>query len=187
MKRKILKIMYNHEQENPGNLIHSDKIIKELGSVEQNKFNFNTNYLKNKGFIRLLEISGNGGFLGNITHYGIDLIENPHEFNTQLPVFNITNVNNSKGVVVSSNDVQIDINDSINIKNSFNGLYEQINPSDVKANEIKEKIKVIEMELNKDEISPSKIRNSNEWLKMYANWSIPIITQIITAVFLGKM
>jgi hypothetical protein len=42
------------------------------------------------------------------------------------------------------------------------------------------------MELKKDEINQSKIRSSIDWLKRNANWSIPVITQIITAIMLGN-
>lgn len=43
-------------------------------------------------------------------------------------------------------------------------------------------VKLIENELKKDGINPSKIKCSVNWLKRNASWTIPTITQIILKV-----
>lgn len=89
----------------------------------------------------------------------------------------ITNVYNSQGVITDSNNVQMDINNTIY---NFKKLYEQ--SDDYKnADEIKEKLKSIENELKKNDINQSKIKNTFNWLKRNANWTIPTITQITLA------
>lgn len=91
----------------------------------------------------------------------------------------ITNVYNSQGVVTNSNNVKIDIN---NISNSFNELYKQSDNYD-NSNEIKEKLKLIESELQKKDINQSNIKKAYGWLKRNANWTIPTITQITLTTF----
>ena len=44
-----------------------------------------------------------------ITSHGIDLIRNKEEFNRIFPPVNISNIHNSKGVVVGFNNVRINI------------------------------------------------------------------------------
>lgn len=46
------------------------------------------------------------------------------------------------------------------------------------------KVEKLEKELKKDKISKSKVQECYNWLKRNANWTIPTITQIITATFI---
>jgi len=185
IRRGILEILYDYEEEHSGDQMGGHDLTEKLGDIEPNELIFNMNYLENKGYMDIEEYL-EGEFIANITHQGIDLIENNEEFNTKFPLITITNINNSKGVVLGSNNVQIDIKDSINIKDSFNELYKQIDITNDDANEIKENIKQIEIELNKKEVNSSTIKNSVSWLKRNANWTIPTITQIITSVMIGN-
>lgn len=111
--------------------------------------------------IKLAKHSGNK----TVTGQDIYFVVNQH----------ITNVYNSQGVVTNSNNVHIKIN---NISNSFNELYEQSENYD-NSIEIKEKLKLIENELQKKDINQSKIKITSNWLKRNANWTIPIISQIL--------
>lgn len=90
--------------------------------------------------------------------------------------FNITN-SPGTGIQTGSNNLQ---KFEGNIY-SFNELYEMIDKTDKNADEIKENLTVIEKELNKEEINPSKIKYSTDWLKRNANWTIPSIIQITLA------
>jgi DNA-binding protein len=93
--------------------------------------------------------------------------------------YEITNIHHSQGVVTGSNNVKIDINSTTN---NFNDLY-KLSDNYENAKEIKEKLNVIENELNNDEINQSKIKSSIDWLKRNANWTIPTITQITLTAF----
>ena len=184
IRREILKILYDDERKSSVSFLDSKTLERNL-NIDENDLRFNVNYLENKGYLKKEGFLG-GDFIANISHKGIDLIENNEEFNTKFPLVNITNVNNSRGVSVNSNNVQIDVNDSINITDSFNKLYKQIDPSNDNANEIKENLKLIENELTKEAINQSTISNSVNWLKINAYWTIPMITQIITSVMMGN-
>ncbi len=185
LRREILKILYDYERINPGDFVDYNDIMSKLNNIETNQLIFNMDYLENRGYLKQMKLAS-GGFLTNITCNGIDLIENKEEFNTKFPLINITNVHNSQGVVLNSNNVKIDINESINITESFNELYKQIDSSDRYADEIKEKLDFIKSELTKKEIKRSNISNSVEWLRKNANWSIPMIAQIITSIMMGN-
>jgi hypothetical protein len=146
---------------------------------------FQVNYLGDKGYLEQLRLNGEG-FLARITSHGIDLVENNAEFNAKFPSIQVTNINNSKGVVMGSNNVKLDFNESLNITESFNNLYNLIDPSDVNSDVIKEKLKHVESELNKEVINKSVLNSSMEWLKINAQWTIPMLTQIIMTVIMGK-
>lgn len=95
----------------------------------------------------------------------------------------INNIYNSKGIIIGSKNFEIDLSRNINIENSFNDLYNQSNMFE-NAEDIKEKIELIEEELNKDKMDISKINSSILWLKRNANWTIPSLIPIILT-FLG--
>jgi hypothetical protein len=88
---------------------------------------------------------------------------------------NVTNVSKSQGVITGSNNL-MKIEGGIY---SFNELYEMINENDDKADEIKENLKLIEKELKKEEINPSKIKTSVDLLRRNAYWTIPTIASIM--------
>lgn len=87
----------------------------------------------------------------------------------------IINVTNSQGVVTDSNNVIVDAKTTIN---TFEGLYEQSYNYE-NGNEIKEKIELIENELQKTDMNQSKIKKTANWLKKNANWTIPTIAKIL--------
>jgi len=106
---------------------------------------------------------------------------NREDIRLAITNYNITHVYNSTGVIIGSNNVKQSIDNIFNIENSFNDLYQQSDDYS-NANEIKNNIKIIEDELKKDEINPSKINSKVDWLTKNAFWTIPTITQIILVV-----
>jgi histone H3/H4 len=97
-------------------------------------------------------------------------------------IYNITHVHNSKEVLINSKNVQMDINDSINIENSFNELYMDIDKFG-SSNDVKKIINAIKRELEKNEVSTSKIKSYIDLLKKNASWTILPLTQIIISLY----
>lgn len=179
IRRKVLEKLYDIEKKTPGKMIMSGKLINEL-HIPNEELGFNIRYLHKKGFIDAKEGMGTlYNAIIRINHNGIDLIEDESEFNTKFPL-KITNIQNSNGVVIDSNDVTVDVNNSINIENSFNELYELIKDKD-NAEEIMRRIKIIETELKKD--NKSEIKESTSWVQKNANWIIFPLIQTILNVY----
>jgi len=97
-------------------------------------------------------------------------------------IYNITHVHNSQGVLINSKNVQMDMNDSINIENSFNELYMDIDKFG-SSNEVKKIINSIQEELGKSEVKTSKIKSYIDLLKKNASWTILPLTQIIISLY----
>lgn len=97
-------------------------------------------------------------------------------------IYNITHVHNSKEVLINSKNVQMDMNDSINIENSFNELYMDIDKFG-SSNEVKKIINSIQEELGKSEVKTSKIKSYIDLLKKNASWTILPLTQIIISLY----
>jgi len=179
IRRKILELLYEHALENSTEM--SDDLLNQELDIEFNKLNFNIDYLEKEGYISVQRFLGED-YLVEIESKGINLVETPEKFDSLFPIVNITQIYNSKGVVVGSDNVEINLDESINVKDSFNEIYQEIMKHE-NSDEITENIKVIENELNKNEIDKSNIKNSIHWLRRNAAWTIPSLVQILTSVF----
>ncbi|MGP8023864.1 MAG: hypothetical protein ACLQG5_06225 [Methanobacterium sp.] len=186
IRRKILEILYDYEIENPRDDVESIELNKKLGvGVLDKEVEFNINYLENKGFV---DVTGRHfeGFEVKITHKGIDLVENNEEFNNLFPQINLTQniIQNSKGVVINSNHVNMSIDES------FNQIYYKIEERNLEnVAIIKEAIKNIEEEFKKDCISKTEIQASIsiiDSLKGNAYWIVPMVAQVMTSILLYK-
>ncbi|MDO5836099.1 MAG: hypothetical protein Q4P17_06285 [Methanobacterium sp.] len=180
IRRKIIELLYDNASKG-SERVTKGILKKELG-IGYNELNFNINYLEKERYISVERFMG-GHYVVEIRSRGINLVENPKKFDSLFPLVNITQIYNSKGVVVGSSHIKLNIDESVNIKDSFNEIYNELR-NQKNSDEIIEKIKAIEHELNNDTINKSKIKNSMDWLKRNANWTIPSIVQIITSVFL---
>lgn len=183
IRRNILEILYEIEEKHPGNYFPGGKLEQKLG-LNKNQTTFHINYLEDEGYI-LTTRGMRGYYAAKISNKGINLVENDEEFTKLFPPVSITqyNIKNSSGF--SAGDFNI-VN--INIQDSFNQIYEQIdheNPSN--KEEIKAVIHDLEKELQKEFINKSKINKNYNWLKRNANWTIPTITQIIIAAVFGSV
>ncbi|MBM4240967.1 MAG: hypothetical protein FJ150_04815 [Euryarchaeota archaeon] len=182
IRRKILEKLYDTEKINPGNIISSIDLGNEL-NISNEDLGFNIKYLKEKQFINAEQMATPFySALLSIAPYGIDIVEDENEFNRSFPLMNITNIRNSKGVVINSDNVKIDISENINIKDSFNEIYNEID-NHINAKEVEQRIKAIEEELSKDKISTSKIKESTNWLHKNANWTILPLIQIFLSLY----
>ena len=178
IRRKIIEELYKSNEKKPGLTTPHGRLRNEIG-IEDNELDRNINYLKDKGYIHLT--TAMDYYAAKITDKGIDLIEDNNEFNTKFPLLSI-----NQNIVQNSTNVNIGSNNSINISDSFNQIYQD--PNFVKANnkeEIQKIILEIQKELQNDAVSKSKIKDSVDWLRTNAKWTIPTIAQIVTAVMLG--
>ncbi len=178
IRRKILQILYDYEIENPGGLTPSGIVKKHL-QVEDKIIDFNLNYLENKGYLKLTRLHGSLP-LSRITSGGIDIVEDNNQLDEKFPLIHQTIVHNSPGTVIDSQNV------SINIVNSFNQIYEEINQQNPENRDlIIEKVNFIERELGKKDMDKSKVRKMYEWLQRNANWIMPSLSQVMVSAFLG--
>jgi hypothetical protein len=171
IRRQILQSLYDYEINKPDEGITNIQLKEEI-SIDENKFNFNFNYLKSKRLVRGITILGKPYYRVRITTNGIDVVEND-EIDTLFPIIqNI--VNHSPGTVINSDNV------SINIQESFNQIYQEIAEMNTEnKSEIIVNVNKLKEELEKDNINKSKVQECSNWLKRNANWTIPTVTQII--------
>lgn len=70
----ILEELYEHALKHPRGFMSKELLQKKIGSGEA-ELDFNIKYLEDKGLIKVENFLG-GGFLAQITVYGIDFTEN---------------------------------------------------------------------------------------------------------------
>jgi hypothetical protein len=183
IRRQILEILYEYEKTHPKTYLDYDKILNKINNVKLEELIFHVNYLEDKGYLEQRRLNGEG-FIARINSQGMDIVENTAEFNAEFPSINFTNINNSKGVVVGSNNVKIDFNENLNIKESFSEIYNKIDPMATNSKKIEEQVQLIENELDTKKMDKSVIQSSMKWLSVNASWTIPLLTQIMLAVMI---
>jgi hypothetical protein len=184
IRRKLLEILYKYAADNPGEEM-PDGLLKEELDITKKELKFNVDYLYEEGYVNITTFIG-GDFDVKINSNGINLVEDNSRFNNKFPLINLTQnfVHNSSGVVINSNNV------NINIDESFNQILFKIEEEPLEnKNKIKDAIKTIEKEFKKENINKSEIQESIktiDLLKGKAYWIIPMIAQVITSIFLYK-
>lgn len=96
----------------------------------------------------------------------------------------LVNNNSNMSINVTGNNNTIVTNS--NLSNSFNDLYNSVNELDKSEElkqEIREKIKTIEEELNKKEVNTFKVKEIMDWLKTSASGTIPFLMSIILKLY----
>ena len=136
--------------------------------------------LEEKGYLDLVKALGSFFHSAQINFYGIDLVEDPNEFNTEFPIQITQNIiQGNTGVIIGDSNIQ-----TITISDSFKPLYEDIERKNPKNKEqIISEIKKLEDELKKETPNKSTITQSLNFLKENASWIIPTLTVIIKAAF----
>ncbi|MCK4521595.1 MAG: hypothetical protein KAU20_03400 [Nanoarchaeota archaeon] len=74
IRLKILEKLYGYAIENARGYITKEVLLNDLG-IDESSLNFNIKYLEDKSLVKLEKFLG-GGFLAQITVYGIDSVEN---------------------------------------------------------------------------------------------------------------
>ena len=183
IRREILKLLYNQRRRCASH-VRKEFLIKNLNEkIDYEKLIFHIEYLIEKEYITTKNFTD--GFITteeiSITANGMDLVENPEALNSEFPL-KITNYNIKNSFGFSTGDFSPV---AVNINNSFNKIYQDIEVSDSNIKEkIKQKVNVIEKELEKEDINKSRIKKAMSWLKINANWTIPSLIQILTSIFL---
>lgn len=178
IRRKILELLYQADEECPGESVER-KTLKDKLHIEDNKLDSNMLYMEEKNYVELYK-SIDAVFDGaQITAYGKDLVENKEPFNRDFPI-SITqiSVKNSAGVVIGDGSSAV-----VSMSDSFNDIYQNIekrNPPN--KEEIIKVIKEVEEELKKESINKSNIKRLVEFLKTNASWIIPSLHEILKNV-----
>ena len=179
IRRKILEYIHKIDEESPRHYVGRGELIGCLG-IDEKRVDSNVLYLEEKGYLKLLKTLGSLFQSAQITSYGKDLVEDPEQFNSEFPI-NITQniISNSVGTIIGNGNSQ-----NLNITNSFNSLYNEIerrNPE--KKEEITKAVKTIEDELKKDKSDKTIIQKSIIFLKQNAAWIVPTLLELIKRSF----
>lgn len=176
IRKKILEVLYEAKTiRNP--LITNNEIIEKLNLKEQSIF-FNTQYLHEKNYVKMMLLA-DGGFFAEITSNGVDIVENTAKLNQLFPTK--LEIINSPGTTVNSDNVSISFN------NSFNQLYSQIREIGLDNQvEIEERLKKLEEELKKENLSKSKLQNIISYLKTHTpDWVVSAAIQLTIKAITG--
>lgn len=175
IRRKILEYIYDKNEQQPQYMAQRDE-VKQFLNINDAKLDNNVLYLESKGYLKVGKNIGSFFVYAQITSEGIDLVENPNQFNTLFPVRITQNIiQHSTGVIIGDNNIQ-----KINLTNSFTKIYRDINEKNPKNKEqIIIEVKKIEEELKKPSPDKTIIDKSIEFLKNNASWMVPTIIEII--------
>lgn len=169
IQKQILELLNEFNDQNPGYYLARSYLLDNL-RIDDKTLEENIFHLRDE---RYVDISSGLGVKFNsvkITGKGINLIEN-----SELPDLTVPANQNNDEIITSSD---------LRIKNTFNQIYNTIESlNSQNKEEIIEKVNIIREELKKDEINTSKIRNSTNWLKRNASWTILPLVQIIITVY----
>ncbi|PIU89177.1 hypothetical protein COS64_01135 [archaeon CG06_land_8_20_14_3_00_37_11] len=176
IRAKILNFLYNRDEEKPQHYV-SKKDLLDFLQIDLNRLNSNVIYLRDKGYITLMQSIGSIFEHAIITAYGKDLVEAPDEFNK---LFSINVITNSIGVAIGDN-----INQNVNINNTFEEIYKKIEASNIEnKSEIKKAVKQVNDELKKTEPNMSIIQKAIGLFTKYA-WIVEPIMKLVISYLSG--
>lgn len=139
IRKKILEILYNHRQDPRVNLETLQKGLAEAGlELDEQILYGEIDYLEEKGYLKIIGKFGNvKGFVAlKITSSGVDLVEDPEEFNKlfTVKINHFGNISNSNVAVDSPHSNQrIDISElSPEIQQTIRDLEKAIHEKDDK-------------------------------------------------------
>ena len=155
----------------------------EMG-LSDAQIDVNAKYLHDKGLIEAhwgLDSTRPGFAI--ITAYGMDVVEKPETLGRQFP-FIQNNIQIIKGGVINSVVAQSSGNQSINISESFNQIYEKIDSAeDIDSSskeELKDEVREIEEHVKKGKLDPDWLKEKANKIKGKAVWLGPILQVVIT-------
>lgn len=155
------------------NMKKSEDLIKKF-NVDKNKFKEAMKYLKGRGLVNYQRRCDGNIRLIEVTSEGMEVAEGKRKIVSEFSKTE-NKIINSQGIIIGDGNTQI-----ININDSFNSIYKEIEKRDSdKKEEIKEAVKAIEDEINKEKVDKSIINKSLDFLKENASWIIPAIELIL--------
>lgn len=179
----LLRKFYEYARENPRASFHF-KEFSDMGLTDE-QISFNAKYLDDK---RLLDVSWNANDIvphsAQITALGIDVVREPETTGIQYP-FVQNNLQIINGDINNSIIAQSAGEQSINISDSFNKIYNQINASEdidlSTKTELQNEIQEVETHLTEGKIDLDWIKDKLLNIKKKAHWVNPILQSIIVA------
>lgn len=169
IQKQILELLNEFNDQNPGYYLARSYFLDNL-KIDDKALEENIFHLRDEKYVDISTGLGVKFSSVKITGKGINLIENSKLQDLTGP----SNQDNEE--IVTSSDFRI--------KNTFNQIYnalESLNPEN--KEKIVEKVNIIREELKKDEINTSKIKDSTNWLKRNASWTVLPLAQIIVTVY----
>ena len=166
MQMQILKLLNEFNKENPEYYMTRGYLEDNL-QIDNKKLEKKVLDLYKEKYLDIGKSIGTTFNSVKITDKGINLVENA--------------VQNNQDVAASENANAL-------ITESFYQIYQKIESMNLNnKDEIRQKVNLIEEELKKDTISKSKIKESTDWLKKEANWTILPLAQIIIGIWLNEL
>ena len=177
----MLRKFYADGQEKPGVNSRFSEFIT-MGFTEK-QINFNAKYLHDKGLLEVLwTLNDLMPLSAQITVHGIDVVGDPESTGKQYS-FVQNNIQIIKGDISHSLVAQSAKEQTINISESFNGIYNQIDESEnidsPTKNELKTEIKEIEDHLTGKKIDLNWIKEKLVRIKDKGHWFSPILQSLI--------
>ncbi|MHA1215685.1 MAG: hypothetical protein ACTSPG_10325 [Candidatus Hodarchaeales archaeon] len=173
IRASILKRLYDFHQKEPYNILElQDFQLK----VPENLLLGNLRYLNEKSLIEFkLDMGGHSGY-ARITAFGIDVVENPEQFEGQFSInFNLIQV----GGDVNAPIVQ---GHQIDIVSSFNKLTkiveERRDIGEEEKGEILEKLGELREVLSSEQLNKSQLEKLEKFLSKYG-WLFPMVLKAI--------
>lgn len=177
---KILKYLYEKDEQRPRSYIGKEELITTLG-LDSTSTDSAVLYLEEKGYIKLLKSLGALFNSAQITAYGKDLVEDEPSLRKQFPAVQFIIQN---GHINVSNQNSDNNQVHINSEYSFEQIYNEIEKLENKEI-VKEEVKKIEEESKKEsgKIDYGVIKKSWEFIKKNAGTIIPLLEPIIKRIF----
>ena len=193
IRLQILKLLHDHEQENPGEFgPERDTMLKslqdKLGSdVTEKQMDFNMLYLEEKNLVKLLKTIGLLWNNSNITSYGTDVIEHKERYVNQFPFITVQIQNISESTIVgdvvqAQNQAQVVIN---KINEAFPKARQLTKTMPGKTDDEKREIlkKIDELEQHIKDSDAGLIQKTWNWLKNHALELYPILQPVLIEVW----
>lgn len=191
IRRQIISVCYSKWQTNPHGFVAKMDLIKFI-PVEEIEIERNLKYLVDSGYLQG-PLTSAGYIHVKITKYGIDIFENPQEFNKLFSINLEQQTINIGGDYIAPFVIGDKNNISINsqIDNSFNKIEEEIKNLNIqKKEDVLLEVKNLQKELKEVKPNPNKVSTFLEKIKklgVNVNEIIlkhPIIAQIIAELLL---
>ncbi len=184
VRLRILEILYKKAAEGGDWTMQREEIIQLL-PISEKQLDFNVQYLHNKKLLKIRVLEKANWQATKITAKGIDVIENKPRFADEFP-FILESIQGKMadqpdGSIVDTD--QCDVNLYQQVSSAFGQAYEQVKKTDIlleKKQEIEANLKALENELPKQKPNKNKITAIYDWLKVNAEYVIPIIAESVT-------
>jgi len=176
----ILRKLYEHNNTNPNFPCYLEEFTK-LG-ISKEQISVNVRYLEETGLVKQVLWDATIPIAAIISAKGMDAVENPETFGDQFP-FISNNIQIITGDVKNSLIAQTSGDQTINISESFNQIYNQIDKDERINLSAKEELKKDVKELEEHLKDTEKINLG--WLKSKLSkisktgWNSPILQNII--------